>query len=124
MKLIQLIAPTTPRDRAERIARESSGFLYIVSVSGITGERRELPAELASQIDWLREKTDLPLCVGFGVSGADQVRTLARMVDGVIVGSALVRRVAEMVDGGSDRESIAGALRVFVAELCAAAQRS
>lgn len=95
-KLIQLVTPTTPADRAERIAKVSTGFLYCVSVTGITGERQSLPAELRTQLAWLRQKTPLPLCAGFGISNADQVRLLRDAVDGVIVGSAIVRRMEQM----------------------------
>jgi tryptophan synthase alpha chain len=90
-KLIQLVTPTTSRDRALRIMELATGFLYCVSVTGITGERAQLPAELLEQLRWLRERTSLPLCVGFGISRPDQVRMLRDAVDGVIVGSALVR---------------------------------
>src|SRR5262249_32097678 len=88
-KLIQLVTPTTPRDRALRIARTSTGFLYYVSVAGITGERDRLPEELSSQLRWLRGQTDLPICVGFGISRPEQVRVLRDVTDGIIVGSAL-----------------------------------
>jgi tryptophan synthase alpha chain len=90
-KLIQLVTPTTPRDRARRIAETASGFLYCVSVTGITGQRDQLPTELLDQLRWLRAETSLPLCVGFGISTPEQVRVLRDAVDGVIVGSALVR---------------------------------
>ena len=86
MKLIQLVTPTTPRDRAERIAGTSSGFLYVVSVAGITGERKELPPELAENVAWLRTRTELPICVGFGISRPEHVRELAPVADGLIVG--------------------------------------
>src|SRR5260370_19000038 len=92
-KLIQLVTPTTPRDRALQIARSSTGFLYCVSVTGITGERDQLPPELLDQLAWLREQTNLPLCVGFGVSKPAHVRMLRDATDGVIVGSAIVRQV-------------------------------
>jgi len=92
-KLIQLVTPTTPRERAVQIARTSTGFLYCVSVTGITGERDQLPGELLDQLTWLRGQTDLPLCVGFGISKPEHVRMLREVVDGVIVGSALVRRL-------------------------------
>jgi len=95
-KLIQLVTPTTPRDRARRIAQNSTGFLYCVSVTGITGERDRLPDELLDQLRWLRGETDLPLCVGFGVSRPEHMRMLRDSVDGVIVGSALVRRLEEI----------------------------
>ncbi|MDX1962418.1 MAG: tryptophan synthase subunit alpha [Pirellulales bacterium] len=93
--LIQLVTPTTPRDRAVRIAENSSGFLYYVSVTGITGERRDLPPELAENVGWLRQRTPLPICIGFGISTPEHVRLLAPVADGLIVGSALVRRIAD-----------------------------
>ena len=91
--LIQLVTPTTPRDRAIRIAESSSGFLYYVSVTGITGERRELPPELGDNVRWLRERTPLPICIGFGISTPEHVKLLAPAADGLIVGSALVKRI-------------------------------
>jgi tryptophan synthase alpha chain len=92
-KLIHLVTPTTPRERARAIAQRSTGFLYCVSVTGITGERDRLPAELLEQLAWLRRQTDLPLCVGFGISRPEHVRTLREVADGVIVGSAFVRHL-------------------------------
>jgi tryptophan synthase alpha chain len=94
-KLIHLVTPTTPRPRARDIAQRSTGFLYCVSVTGITGERDQLPPELLDQLAWLREQTKLPLCVGFGVSKPAHVRMLREAADGVIVGSAIVRRLEE-----------------------------
>ena len=98
LKLIQLITPTTPRERAVQIARSTTGFIYYVSVAGITGERQTLPADLVETVTWLRTQTDLPICIGFGISGPDQVRKLAPVADGLIVGSAIVRRLAEAVN--------------------------
>jgi tryptophan synthase alpha chain len=97
-KLIQLVTPTTPKDRAVQIARLSTGFLYCVSVAGITGERDRLPEELLAQLSWLRQQTDLPLCVGFGVSRPEHVQMIREVADGVIVGSAIVRRVERAGD--------------------------
>lgn len=91
-KLIHLVTPTTPRERAARIARASTGFLYYVSVTGITGARRELPSSLLEQLRWLRSQTDVPICVGFGISNSEQVAMLREVADGIIVGSALVRQ--------------------------------
>jgi tryptophan synthase alpha chain len=91
LHLIQLVTPTTPPERAERIVAASAGFVYCVSITGITGERAEIPAALAERLAWLRSKTSLPLCVGFGVSSPEQVARLREHADGVIVGSALVR---------------------------------
>ena len=84
--LIQLVTPTTPRDRAVRIAETSSGFLYYVSVAGITGERSSLPPGLLENVAWLRQRTPLPICIGFGISTPDHVRALAPVADGLIVG--------------------------------------
>jgi tryptophan synthase alpha chain len=93
--LIQLVTPTTPRERAVQIARTSTGFLYYVSVTGITGERTQLPPSLTENVRWLRTQTDLPICIGFGISQPEHVKLLAPVADGLIVGSAIVRRVAE-----------------------------
>lgn len=97
-KLIHLVTPTSSQDRARRIAQSSSGFLYVVSVAGITGERDALPPELLQQLSWLRTQTDLPLCVGFGVSKPSHVEMLRPAVDGVIVGSAIVRKLEQAND--------------------------
>lgn len=91
VSLIPLVTPTTPRERALRIAEAASGFIYFVSVAGITGERQQLPAALVDQLGWLRGQTDAPICVGFGISRPEHVRRLRDVADGVIVGSALVR---------------------------------
>lgn len=98
LKLIQLVTPMTPRERAIQIAQSTTGFIYYVSVAGITGERSSLPTELTENVAWLRTQTDLPVCIGFGISGPDQVRQLATVADGLIVGSAIVRRLAEAVN--------------------------
>lgn len=97
-KLVQLVTPTTSRARAQAIVAQSTGFVYVVSVAGITGERSDLPPELIDQLGWLRTQTKLPLCVGFGVSRPEHVAMLREHADGVIVGSALVRRI----EGGGD----------------------
>src|SRR6187402_811638 len=82
VSLIQLVTPTTPRERAIRIAETSTGFLYYVSVAGITGERTELPPELVDNVGWLRTKTSLPICIGFGISQPEHVHRLAPVADG------------------------------------------
>lgn len=98
MALSMLIAPTTPLERARRIAAASSGFVYLMSRAGITGERSELPPELPGRIAALREVTDLPIAVGFGISTPQQVRQVVQVADAAIVGSALVRRIARRRD--------------------------
>ncbi|MAI71312.1 MAG: tryptophan synthase subunit alpha [Rhodopirellula sp.] len=91
--LVQLVTPTTPRERQARIAESSSGFLYYVSVTGITGERTALPDDLVDNVKWLRGQTELPICIGFGISGPETAARLAPVADGLIVGSAVVRRI-------------------------------
>lgn len=113
--LIQLVTPTTPRERAVRIAERSSGFIYFVSVTGITGERQELPPGLLDQVQWLRQRTDLPICIGFGISQPEHVRKLAPVADGIIVGSALVRRIADAAAQGE--QAILSSVDELVTEL-------
>jgi tryptophan synthase alpha chain len=98
-KFIQLITPTTPPERALHIAQLSTGFLYCVSVAGITGARDHLPKELLNQLAWLRTHTDQPICVGFGISKVEHVQMLREVADGIIVGSTLVRHLAEVKNG-------------------------
>lgn len=102
LSLIQLVTPTTPRERALKITETSSGFLYYVSVAGITGERTQLPPDLVDRVGWLREQTDLPVCIGFGISQPEHVKLLAPVADGLIVGSAIVRRMADVDTHGRD----------------------
>jgi tryptophan synthase alpha chain len=103
LSLIQLVTPLTPRDRALRICETSTGFVYYVSVAGITGERTQLPPELIENVGWLREQTKLPICIGFGISQPEHVKLLAPVADGLIVGSAIVRRIATAADQPRDR---------------------
>lgn len=117
-KLILLVTPTTPRERARRIAQLSTGFLYCVSVVGITGERTVLPAELTEQLRWLRTQTDLPLCVGFGISQPEHVRALRDAADGIIVGSALVRRLEQI--GAKPADAVVEEIAVQAQALAAA----
>jgi tryptophan synthase alpha chain len=116
--LIQLVTPTTPRDRAVRIAQSSTGFLYCVSVTGITGERDRLPEQLGEQLRWLRGQTWLPLCVGFGISKPEHVTVLRDLADGVIVGSALMRRIEQA--GSKPLEAILDDVRRLTCGLVAA----
>ncbi|GAB5403999.1 MAG: tryptophan synthase subunit alpha [Aureliella sp.] len=96
--LVHLVTPTTPPERMLQIAESSTGFLYFVSITGITGERTELPADLTDKVAWLRERTELPICIGFGISQPEHAQKLAPVADGLIVGSAIVRRLADSAD--------------------------
>jgi tryptophan synthase alpha chain len=118
VSLIQLVTPTTPRDRALKITETSTGFLYYVSVAGITGERTELPPELVDNVGWLRGQTDLPICIGFGISRPEHVKLLAPVADGLIVGSAIVRRIATAAE--KPRDEVLRDVGQYVAELLAA----
>ncbi len=98
VKLVYLLAPTSNAARVEAAARAATGFLYFVSVTGVTGARRELPPEIGSMVGAVRRATSLPVVIGFGVSSPEQARALGPLADGVVVGSAIVNRIAE---GGS-----------------------
>lgn len=116
--LIQLITPTTTRQRAVRIAEATTGFIYYVSVTGITGERQELPPQLRDDLAWLRTQTSLPICVGFGISRPEHIRALSEVADGFIVGSAIVRRVAQAAK--QPRDQVLADIGNYVSELLAA----
>lgn len=95
-----LLAPTSDRRRVQEVAEASSGFVYYVSRTGVTGTRSELPPELLKEAKRLRRRVDLPLAVGFGISTAEQARAVGKVADGVVVGSALVRIVEEHAGSG------------------------
>jgi tryptophan synthase alpha chain len=115
---VLLIAPTTPPDRRRDIARHCSGFVYYLSVSGITGERERLPPDLEANLRQLREVSPVPICVGFGISKPEHVAQLAPLADGAIVGSAVVKRLKkEMTEGGSVPDQLARSVRAYCREL-------
>lgn len=93
---IFLAAPTSGAERIRRLGRLTRGFLYYVSITGITGARRELPPELVAALQEVRSLVSCPVAVGFGISTPEQVAWLAPYVDGVVVGSAIVERVARL----------------------------
>ena len=96
--LIQLIAPETPEARMKKIANAAKGFIYMVTVNGVTGERAGLPVELNAKIDKLKALTDVPVLAGFGVSDAATAKLASERCDGVIVGSAIMRRVLKSAE--------------------------
>jgi tryptophan synthase alpha chain len=95
LDVIHFVAPTSTPSRMRLIARASQGFIYLVSLTGVTGERQDLPPDLAAQVRALRLVTTMPICVGFGISRPEQAAAVGRLADGVIVGSAIVRLVEE-----------------------------
>lgn len=94
MRNIFIVAPTTPKSRIPVITKAASGFIYYVSREGVTGERDDLAGDLVERVEAIREHTDLPVVVGFGISNADQVKEVAKASDGVVVGSALVNCIS------------------------------
>ena len=98
LAFIRLVAPTTPSDRMAEIAKHGSGFVYLISRLGVTGVQEGLAAELPGTIARLRAATTLPVCVGFGISTPEQAAAVAKLADGVVVGSAIVRAAGESVE--------------------------
>ena len=98
LPLIKMLAPTTPSERMELVARNTKGFIYLVSVTGVTGARTSLSDELGDLITRVREHTSAPVCVGFGIGTPEQAREVGALADGVIIGSACVRMI-----GGSEQ---------------------
>ncbi|MEZ6040147.1 MAG: tryptophan synthase subunit alpha [Planctomycetaceae bacterium] len=115
---VQLVAPTTAPERVAEILAASRGFVYRISVAGTTGVRNELPAELSVQLQQLRKQTTLPLAVGFGIASPDQVPSLQGVADGVIVGSAVVRKAAE----AANAKDAAVAVKAFAEDMVRAVQ--
>jgi tryptophan synthase alpha chain len=109
LPLIRMLAPTTPPERAKRIASDARGFLYLVSVTGTTGARSELPPGLPDFIARARRDAppDLPLCVGFGIATPTQARAVGQLADGIIVGSACVKTIGEAADPVAAAEGFA-----------------
>ncbi|HJU73490.1 MAG TPA: tryptophan synthase subunit alpha [Gemmatimonadaceae bacterium] len=102
LAFVRLVAPTTPTDRMRDIGAHGSGFVYLISRTGVTGERAELSAELPRTVERLRSATALPICVGFGISTPQQARAVGALADGVVVGSAVVREAAKSTDRAAE----------------------
>jgi len=98
LDLVFLLAPNSAEDRIRVVTQQSSGFVYLVSVTGVTGARQELPAALNAFVQRVRAHTDKPLAVGFGISTPQQAAAVGRIADGVIVGSALIKAVAQAAE--------------------------
>ncbi len=113
LDLVYMAAPTSTPPRVRLIAKKSRGFIYVVSLTGVTGERQELPADMAAQIGAIRRVTTMPVCVGFGISTPGQVAAVGRVADGAIVGSAIVR----LVEARAGSPSLVDDVGKFIAEL-------
>jgi tryptophan synthase alpha chain len=92
---IRLIAPTTPAERMQKICAAAAGFVYYVSREGVTGARESVASSLGERVAQIRQCTELPVAVGFGISTAEQAREVAQFADAVVVGSAIVQRIFE-----------------------------
>lgn len=120
LDLIPLVAPTTGTERAEAVAREATGFVYAVSMTGVTGSAAGDLAAAGARARALADAADRPVAVGFGVSSPDDARAVAAHADGVVVGSALVRRIEA---AGADLDAAEASVRAFVAALAAGCRR-
>ncbi|MCG6949393.1 MAG: tryptophan synthase subunit alpha [Acidobacteria bacterium] len=117
--LIMLVTPTSDRRRMKAAARFGGGFLYLVSRTGVTGVRKDLDSELASNVRTAGKASKLPVAVGFGISSPDQVARVAALADGVVVGSAIVSRIGAL----GDCEELVSEIETFAGELAAACKR-
>ena len=113
----------TPPERAIGILKASSGFVYCISVAGTTGVRDDLPPELTEQLNWLRTQTELPLAVGFGIKGPDQVDILRDAADGVIVGSAIVRLMEGLGTSAEDDATVLAEIGKFAESMVHATRK-
>ena len=113
VKVVFLLAPTSGPDRIAAAAKDATGFLYFVSVTGVTGARKAVPREIGVHVAKVRAASKVPVVIGFGVSDPGQARTLGKLADGVVVGSAIVNRIAE----GGSRKARADRVRRFVGAL-------
>lgn len=112
-----LLAPTSDKQRIKTVGAMSSGFVYYVSRTGVTGARQELPKELLKETKRLRKKIELPLAVGFGISTPEQVEQVAKVADGVVVGSALVKLIGDHSEAPDLAQKVEKKIRELVAPL-------
>lgn len=113
LDVILFIAPTTDKRRQAAICRSASGFIYYVCLTGVTGQRSRLPADVSRHVKAIKKITRVPVCVGFGISTAGQVRQIQRSADGVIVGSAIIKKIRETKGSAG----MAAAVAAFVSDL-------
>lgn len=117
--MVFFLSPTTQKKRMKKIAQATSGFIYYVSLTGVTGARETLPSSVARNVRLAKHYTNKPICVGFGVSNAAQVRSVARVSDGVIIGSAIVNQI--ILNSGS--KHLVKNVTAFVSKLAKGLQR-
>ena len=113
LSTVFFISPTTVQGRIKSIAQASTGFIYYVSLTGVTGARRDLSVDSAKHIKAIKRQTKKPLCVGFGISTSEQVKTFSKISDGVIVGSAIVEQIAK----NAGKKNLTEIISKFVSKL-------
>jgi tryptophan synthase alpha chain len=117
LSTVFLLAPTSNEARIKKVCRLASGFVYYVSLTGITGSKLTDFGDVAERIGAIRQHTKKPICVGFGISNAEQARAAGKAADGVIVGSALVRVIEEHIDADAPQETLVAAATKFLTDL-------
>lgn len=123
--LIRLVAPTTPEARVPKVLEGASGFVYAVSITGVTGTASAAEAQVAALVARIRRHTALPVAVGFGINTPAQATVTARIADGVVVGSAIVRRVEQAIAAdGTVAPDVVDRVAGFVAELAAGVRQA
>lgn len=110
---IFLVAPTSTERRMDQVAADSTGFIYVVSRTGVTGAENQVPADVTSLVEKVKARTDKPCCVGFGLSTPEHVRLVAQVADGAVVGSALVKLLHERWQNGGGRGEIVDFVRAL-----------
>lgn len=114
VRRICLVAPTTPEERIGEVVQHGSGFIYYVSREGVTGMQSTVSTTIGDRVGLIRERTELPICVGFGISNPEQAKAVASESDGVVVGSAIVNRIAEWGEAKLAPDEMGNRLEIFV----------
>lgn len=123
LSLVMLVAPTSSADRRKTICEICEGFVYYISVAGLTGERGAVAPDLAGNVRELRGHTSLPICVGFGLSAPEHVAAVCSVADGAIVGSALMRKIGSGLEAGASEGRIIDSVGEFLESLQSAARK-
>ncbi len=113
------LSPTSSKERVKIVSKASTGFIYYVSIAGVTGERKVLSKDISSHVNLIKQQTDKPVCVGFGISDNKQVAEIYKFADGVIVGSAIVKKIKESIN----RKGLVAHVTAYVASLKNAKKR-
>ena len=124
LNFIRLATPTTDEKRLPKVLSNTSGFLYYVSITGITGAAAPDPDVVSKSVAHIKEKTGLPICVGFGVRNADQAAAIGKASDGVVVGTAIVSKVADSLNDGKATGTTASAALELVADIAQGVRRA